>query len=208
MAEGGEVCQIGGMDSEEKEIEEGHGDPFKSSFLKECGALGDSYIDIHVEEDSEEDPEEDTSNFQPSSTENQDLPSSENLLEWLYRQLKDLFSMDDILKSLQYFIDGGGEDAKVFNTVNLCEDDIEDGGRAFETASASSSLPKEQVKKEAVFEIESIDEESDKEEEEEEEDDDEWEGEDDEEVEVEEDGEKEDYEMASRSLNSPHLSNF
>jgi hypothetical protein len=37
MAEGGEVCSIGGMDSEEEEIEEGHGDPFKSSFLKECG---------------------------------------------------------------------------------------------------------------------------------------------------------------------------
>ena len=74
----GEVFQIGGMDSEEKEIEDGHGDPFKSSFLKECGALGDSYIDIYVEEDSEEDPEEDTSNFQLSSTENQDLPSSES----------------------------------------------------------------------------------------------------------------------------------
>ncbi len=27
MAEGGEVFLIGGMDSEEKEIEEGHGDP-------------------------------------------------------------------------------------------------------------------------------------------------------------------------------------
>jgi hypothetical protein len=39
MAEGGEVCQIGGTDSEKKEIEEGHGDPFKCSFLKECGAL-------------------------------------------------------------------------------------------------------------------------------------------------------------------------
>jgi hypothetical protein len=34
------------MDSEEKEIEEGHGDLFKRSSLKECGALGDSYIDI------------------------------------------------------------------------------------------------------------------------------------------------------------------
>ena len=32
MAEGSEVCQIGGMDSEEKEIEVGHGDRFKSSF--------------------------------------------------------------------------------------------------------------------------------------------------------------------------------
>ena len=30
MAEGGEVCQIGGMDSEEKEIEEGHGDQFST----------------------------------------------------------------------------------------------------------------------------------------------------------------------------------
>jgi hypothetical protein len=68
------------MDSEEKKIEKGHGDPFKSSFLIiECGALGDSYIDIHVEEDSEADPEEDTSNFQPSSTDNQDLPSSDIL---------------------------------------------------------------------------------------------------------------------------------
>ena len=69
--------------------------------MKECGALGDSYIDIHVEEDSEEDPEEDpeedTSNFQPSSTENQDFPSSGNwkdLLEWIYEKLKDLFSID------------------------------------------------------------------------------------------------------------------
>ena len=59
MAEGGEVCQIGGLDSEEKETEQGHKDPFKSSFLKEYGALGDSHIDIHVEEDSEADPEED-----------------------------------------------------------------------------------------------------------------------------------------------------
>ena len=144
------------MDSEEKEIEEVHGDPFKSSFLKECGALGDSYIDIHVEEDSEEDPEE----------EKQDLPSSENwqdVLEWLYEKLKDHFSMDDIVKSLQYIIDGGGEDAKVLNTVNLCEDDIEDGGRVFKTASASRSLPKEEDKKETAFEIESIDKESDKE---------------------------------------------
>jgi hypothetical protein len=58
------------------------------------------------------------------------------VLEWLYKKLKDHFSMDDIVKSLQYIIDGGGED------------DIEDGGRVFKTASA--------------FEIESIDEESDK----------------------------------------------
>ena len=86
--------------------------------------------------------------------------------------------MDDIVKSLQYIIDGGGED------------DIEDGGRVFKTASA--------------FEIEYINEESDKkEEDEEEEEKEEWEGEDDEEVEVEEDGE-----TASRSLNSPHLSSF
>jgi hypothetical protein len=93
--------------------------------------------------------------------------------------------MDDIVNSLQYIIDGGGEDAKVFNTVNLCEDDIEDGGRVFETASASRSLPKEEDKKEAAFEVESFDQESDKEEEEEEEEEEEWEG-----------------------GNSPHLSNF
>ena len=31
----------------------------------------------------------------------------------------------------------------VLNTVNLCEDDIEDLGRVFETASASRSLSKE-----------------------------------------------------------------
>ena len=116
-------------------------------------ALGDSYIDIHVEEDSEEDPEEDTSNFQPLLTENQDLPSSENwqdLLEWLYKKLKDLFSIDDIVKFLQYIIDGG-EDAMVLNIVNLCEDDIEDGGRVFKTASASRSLPKEDDKKESAL---------------------------------------------------------
>ncbi len=53
MAEVGEVCQTGGMDSEEMEIEEGgmdsetRPDSFKSSFLQECGDLGDSYIDIH-----------------------------------------------------------------------------------------------------------------------------------------------------------------
>ncbi len=138
MAEGGEVYQIGGMDSEEKEIEEGRGDLFKSSFLKDFGALGDSYIDIHVEEDSEEDPDEDTSNFQPSLTENQDLPSSENwqdVLGWLYKKLKDHFSMDDLVMSLQYIIDGGGED------------DIANGGRVFKTASASRSLPKEEDKK-------------------------------------------------------------
>ena len=86
--------------------------------------------------------------------------------------------MDDIVKSLQYIIDGGGED------------DIEDGGRVFKTASA--------------FEIKPIDEDSDKkEEDEEEEEKEEWEGEDNEEVEVEEDDE-----TASRSLNSPHLSIF
>ena len=62
------------MDSEENTMEEGHGDSFKSSFLEECGDLGDSYIDIHLEEDSEADTEEDTSNFRkPSSTENQEL---------------------------------------------------------------------------------------------------------------------------------------
>ena len=57
--------------------------------------------------------DEDTSNFQPSLTENQDLPSSENwqdVLEWLYKKLKDHFSMDDLVMSLQYIIDGGGED--------------------------------------------------------------------------------------------------
>jgi hypothetical protein len=89
--------------------------------------LNDSYIDIHVEEDSEEELEEDTSNFQPSSTENQDLSSSENpkdVLEWLYKKLKDHFSMDEIVMSLQYIIDGEGKDAEVSNTVNLCEDDI------------------------------------------------------------------------------------
>ena len=42
MAEGGEVCQIGGMDSEEKETEQGyHGDPFKLSFFQECEALAE-----------------------------------------------------------------------------------------------------------------------------------------------------------------------
>ena len=51
MAEGGKVRSIGGLDSKEKQIEKGHGDPFISSFLKECGALGDSYIKIQVEED-------------------------------------------------------------------------------------------------------------------------------------------------------------
>ena len=95
--------------------------------------------------------------------------------------------MGDIVKSLQYIIDGGGED------------DIEDGGRVFETASASRSLSKDEDKKEAAFEIESVDEESDKEEEEEEE----WEGDDHEELEVEEDGV-----IASRSLNSPQVSHF
>jgi hypothetical protein len=63
--------------------------------------------------------------------------------------------MDDLVMSLQYIIDGGGED------------DIADGGRVFKTAPASRSLPEEEAKK----------------------------------------GEEEDYEMASRSLNSPHLSN-
>ena len=67
--------------------------------------------------------------------------------------------------------------------------------RVFKTASASRSLPKEEDKKESAFEIESIDEESDKEEEEDGEEEEEWEGE------VEEDGE-----IASRALNSPHLS--
>ena len=62
----------------------------------------------------------------------------------------------------------------VLNTVNLCEDDIEDGGRVFKTASASRSLRKEEDKKEAAFEIESIDEESDKEEEDDEEEEEEW----------------------------------
>ena len=68
------------------------------------------------------------------------------MLEWLYKKLKDHFSIDDIIKSLQHIIDGGGEDAKVFNTVNLCEDDIEDGGRVFTTASASRSLPEKGAK--------------------------------------------------------------
>ena len=68
-----------------------------------------------------------------------------------------------IVKSLQYIIDGG-EDAMVLNTVNLCEDDIEDGGRVFKTASASRSLPKEEDKKKSAFEIESMDEENDEEE--------------------------------------------
>ncbi len=120
-------------------------DSFKSSFLQECGDLGESYIDIHVEEDSEEDTEEDISNFQPSLTENQGLPSSDNwqdLLEWLHNKLKYHFSMGDIVKSLQFIIDGEGED------------DIEDGGQVFETASASRSLSKEEDKKEAAYEIE------------------------------------------------------
>jgi hypothetical protein len=198
MAEGGVVCQIGGMnsegergvvemDSEEMEIEEGHGDSFKSSFLKKCGDLGDSYIDIHVEEDSEEDPDEDTSNFK-KPTKNQDLPISDNwqdVLEWLYKKLKAHFSMDDLVMSLQYIINGGGED------------NIADGGRVFKTASAFRSLSKDEDMKEAAFEIESVDEENDKEEEEE------WEEDDHEEVEVEEDGV-----IASRSLNSPYLSYF
>ena len=92
------------MDSEEKKIRE----TFKSSFHEEWVDLGDSYIDIHLEEDSEEDTEEDTSNFKkPSSTENQELSSSENcqdVLEYLYGKLKDLFSMNDIVKSLQYIL--------------------------------------------------------------------------------------------------------
>ena len=104
--EGGEEEEEGGNGNaegnEELMAEEGHVvDSFKSSFLEECGALGDSYINIHVEEDSEEDLEEDTSNFQPSSTENQDHSSLENwqdVLEYLYEKLKDLFSMDDIVK--------------------------------------------------------------------------------------------------------------
>ena len=104
-------------------------------------------------------------------------------------------------------IHGGGEDAKVSNTVDLCEDDIEDGGRVFTTASASRSLPEEEAKIGFSFEIESIDDDEggnryaegneEKMAEEEEVDD-----------EVEEDGEEEDYEMASRCLKSPHLSSF
>ena len=113
--------------------------------------------------------------------------------------------MDEIIvKSLQYIIDSEREDAEVSNTVNLCEDDIEDGGRVFQTASASRSLPEEEDKKEAAFEIESIGQESD----EEEEDEKGWAGEDDEEFEEEEDGEEEDYEMACRYLNNSHLSKF
>ena len=101
--------------------------------------------------------------------------------------------MDDIVNSLQHIIDCGG--AKVFNTVNLCEDDID---RVFKTASASRSLPEEEDKKEAAFEESDIGEEEEGEEGEEEEKE-EWAGENDEE---------DDYEMASRCLNRPHLSNF
>jgi hypothetical protein len=155
-------------------------------------AKSNEIFNIFQDFKKEIDLEEDTSNFQLSSTENQDLPCSDNvqnLMEWLYnKKLKDHFSMDDIVSSPQYIIDCGG--AKVFNTVNLCEDAI---GRVFKTASASRSLPEEEDKKEASFE------ESDKEEEEEEEEEEEWVGENDEE---------DDYEMTSRCLNRPHLSNF
>jgi hypothetical protein len=44
--------------------------------------------------------------------ENQDLPSSDNpqeALEWLYTELKDVFSMNVILKSLQCIIRGGND---------------------------------------------------------------------------------------------------
>jgi hypothetical protein len=50
-------------------------------------------------------------------------------LEWLYKKLRNHFSTDEILMSLQYVIDGGGEDAEVSNTVNLCGDNIEESKR-------------------------------------------------------------------------------
>ena len=107
------------MDSEEKDTEQGHGDSFH-------GDPSIPYIDIHVnnihvEEDSKK------------KTRKKILPifNHHQLKTKIFqvKRIQDHFSMDEILKSLQYVIDGGGEDAEVSNTFNLCEDDIGESNR-------------------------------------------------------------------------------
>ena len=105
-----------------------HGDPFAVSFFQESGALEESYIDNDVAEDWEEE----TDTFQPYLNENQEV------LEWLYTELKDVFSIDLILKSLQCII-RGGDDAVDSNIVILCEDDNEDSQSKENLASADGN---------------------------------------------------------------------
>ena len=80
--EGGDGVAGRGYDSDSNDIEATeirHGDSFAASFYIKSGALGESYIDIDVDEDWEEE----TSPFQPYLSENQDLPSSDNPQEVL-----------------------------------------------------------------------------------------------------------------------------
>ena len=100
-----------------------HGDPFAVFFFQESGALEESYIDNDVTEDWKN---------QSYLNENQEV------LEWLYTELKDVFSMDLILKSLQCII-RGGDDAVDSNIVILCEDDNEDSQSKENLASADGN---------------------------------------------------------------------
>ena len=83
--------------------------------------------------------------------ENQDLPSSDNpqeVLEWLYTELKDVFSMNVILKSLQCIIRGGNDavDSNIEDFQSKANPASADGNRV--------SAEEKGVRKQPAFQIE------------------------------------------------------
>jgi hypothetical protein len=122
-----------GDDSEANIVEDSNDieetDAFAASYYQERKNLENSHIAI----DDEENWEEETVHFGPV------LPSLDNpkaVLEWIYAELKDVCSMDEILKALQSIM-RGGEDAEDSNiVVSHCEDDQEDSHSKANPASA------------------------------------------------------------------------
>ena len=108
----GIVCQIGGEDVDANRVakcDESNDKEESEQRLFDEGSrrLTDRYIDI-----ADEDWEEDTSNTQPYSTGNLKLPSLEKpqeVLEWLYEEMKDLFSTDVILQALDIIVNGAAD---------------------------------------------------------------------------------------------------
>ena len=123
-------ANIVGKKENSNDIEETE-DAFAASFYQERKKLENSHFVI----DDEEDWEEESAPFQPY------LPSLDNpqaVLQWIYAELKDVCSMDVILKALQKIM-RGGDDAEDSNIVVSCEDDQEDSHSKANPASADGN---------------------------------------------------------------------
>ena len=83
-------------------------DPFEVSFYEEVRCLEDTYLDV------EEDWDDDSYQFQNHSMEHRNLPSldkPQEVLEWIYEELKNEFTMDELVQSIKFgLIEDSGEE--------------------------------------------------------------------------------------------------